>query len=77
MSPASTRTDLAHPSIVRKAVRLSSSASKSFLAARETNPWDAPAVPAAANTRQGFGIVGARAFPPVLRLLCTVGVSSA
>jgi len=48
MSPASTRTDLAHPSIVRKAVRLSSSASKSFLAARETNPWDAPAVPAAA-----------------------------
>jgi hypothetical protein len=35
--------------------------SKSLLAARETNPWDALAVPAA-NTRQGFGIAGNSGF---------------
>src|ERR1700694_5772299 len=65
MAPASSRMEIAQPSIVRKAGRFSLSISTLILlASRRGNPWVAPVVPAA-NTGLGFGIVGAEALPRV------------
>jgi hypothetical protein len=65
IAPASSKTDIAHPSIVRNAGR------RSLVISIEISPrgtqyesLDPPAVPAA-NTGQGFGIVGAGGFPVV------------
>ena len=55
IAPTSIRTDVAHPSAVRKAGRRSFIVSIEF--ARETNPLGRPPF-RAANTGQGFGIAG-------------------
>jgi hypothetical protein len=60
-SAASSRADLAHPSIVRNAGRRSVITDMEFAPAQMLGPSAVPA----ANTKLGFEIVGTRAFPPI------------
>jgi len=67
IAPASSRTDLAHPSIIRKVGRRSFIISIAITPCRTSHESLAPSDVPAANTELGFGIAGSAAFPPVPR----------